>query len=858
MGLAEDIWEWAISRPWWQQQALRRLAAGEVLGPTEYQTVAEELLADPPKPPRDGWLGTAPGSSPAAGQQVRLLAARKLANVNALAAGQELTFAASGVTVVYGDNGSGKSGYARLIKHLVHARHREEILTNIFADTAGGPTALLSYSTDGHEHEQQWPGHDSGSLGQVSFYDERCGDSYVTADSEVTYRPSALTLLDSLIAVCDGVRQALDVLVKDNAGEAVALPAVPEGTSAATFLQGVTAATTTEELDAASLLPDHAEEELSRLATEEVRLRASDPTKEQTRLRQLATALDATATEVNRVNGLVGTAAEESLRDAKNQSQQLRAAADVASSASFDEEPVHGVGTQTWRGLWEAARRFSETEAYPERDFPVTGSEIHCPLCQQPLGDEASRRLHRFHSFMIDDTQRQALEAELRYRQARETVAAAQATTPAVAVHLENLAADFEGLVQTARSVLAALGERRDALLSWEDDEPRAAADVPDLAVADSAAAQAEGLRQRAAAVDAKQFHEMLQQVVSQRADLEGRRILTSQRPAITREIARLKRRVQLGDARRQTDTAAITRKSTELTRSHVTSLVQDRFVRESDRLGVERVTLQDAGGRKGQLRQRPAFLGAAVKAELPRVLSEGEQTALGLAGFFTEVYFDETRSALVLDDPVTSLDHLRRALVAKRLAEFARDRQVIVFTHDVVLAGDLRKACEEIDVEYAERSVERRRDGTPGICLDRHPWKARDVAGRLGELRTQLARIKKEEASWDQSGYEKETQDWAGGLSETWERIISLEVVNQVVDRGTLEVKVRMVRFLARITEDDDRELQQSYGRCSAWAKRHDKDPSLSYVAPTVQEMEDELALVKSWFDRVKKYKQN
>jgi wobble nucleotide-excising tRNase len=34
------------------------------------------------------------------------------------------------------------------------------------------------------------------------------------------------------------------------------------------------------------------------------------------------------------------------------------------------------------------------------------------------------------------------------------------------------------------------------------------------------------------------------------------------------------------------------------------------------------------------------------------QVLSEGEQTALGLAGYFTEAHFDDSKSALVLDDP--------------------------------------------------------------------------------------------------------------------------------------------------------------------------------------------------------------
>ena len=235
--------------------------------------------------------------------------------------------------------------------------------------------------------------------------------------------------------------------------------------------------------------------------------------------------------------------------------------------------------------------------------------------------------------------------------------------------------------------------------------------------------------------------------------------------------------------------------------------------------------------------------------------MSEGEQTALGLAGFLTEAYFDDTKSAIVLDDPVSSLDHIRRAHVATRLAEFALDRQVIVFSHDVTFVGELRKAAERVQADFTERWVERRADGAVGVCRDQHPWKVKDAGTRLDHLTSELARIKREKEKWDSETYEREVAEWAGKLSETWERIINLDVVYQVVDRGTSEIRPRMFRLLVQITEDDDRELQQSYGRCSQWARRHDKSPDVNYVAPDVSDMEDELEAVRQWHDRVRRY---
>ncbi len=193
--------------------------------------------------------------------------------------------------------------------------------------------------------------------------------------------------------------------------------------------------------------------------------------------------------------------------------------------------------------------------------------------------------------------------------------------------------------------------------------------------------------------------------------------------------------------------------KATELTRTYVTTTVQDRFSRGSDRLGVERVSLADIGGRKGQLMHRPTFLAAAINAKLPRVLSEGEQTALGLAGFFTEAYFDTTASALVLDDPVTSLDHMRRDRVAARLVEFARDRQVIVFTHDIAFVADLRRYADEKAVTFTSGQSNAALSMMRPACVEVHPWNAR---ARLDWLGQDLARLRRDAPGWDRTTYEQ------------------------------------------------------------------------------------------------------
>ena len=91
--------------------------------------------------------------------------------------------------------------------------------------------------------------------------------------------------------------------------------------------------------------------------------------------------------------------------------------------------------------------------------------------------------------------------------------------------------------------------------------------------------------------------------------------------------------------------------------------------------------------------------------------------------------------------------------------------------------------------------------------------------------------------------------------MSETWERLIRSEVIYRVVDRSTTEVRPKLVRILAQITEDDYQTFDASYSVVSTWASRHDKSEEVSYVAPEPEDMECELNRLKNWYTKIKKY---
>lgn len=851
MTIESDIIAWGLKRPGWQQDVLVALANGEQYQDEQIASLCDEILVDPNGMPNQKSASIQVKSSVV--EQVDLTAIADLCGVNALVDGQRLSFATTGITVVYGDNGSGKSGYARLIKAMVNARHRSDILPNVFNETSDEPSGVLHYRVAGENRTHSLPSSPPQELLKMSFYDEHCGDEYLTRESTISYRPSALTLLDGLIQVCDKVRSEITARIKANETKALML-AFPPATTAAAFVTTLTADTTFLQVDSETSLVEGTSERLAEVLQEEARLATTDPQKEKHRLTELAVQVKTLGKELERLLSVLGAEKTTARVELRSAATAARAAASAAAAFSFENEPLPGVGSEAWRRLWNAARTYSTVEAYHAHEFPVTVEGSVCVLCQQSLNEDAKTRLLRFDQYMTDTTERDAGIAEEKFATTVSELQELDFATPAWTATLTELDIYDSKLGAASAALLIKLKDQRDALVRHLTSEEPTPSDLPGSDVPDKLLALAEKFQERAAATDVAQFQATVTALQSEKDELQARVRLSESIDEVKAEVQRLRHLKALRAAYTATDTKSITQKTSALTRQYATDRILDCFDGEAKRLRLQKVTLQDLGGRKGQLNQKPGLLGAVKSVAARNVLSEGEQTALGLAGFFTEAIFDQSKSALIFDDPVTSLDHVRRDKVAERLAQLAQDRQVLVFTHDVAFTGDLVSAAKREGVALTERAVERR-GVEPGICIESFPWKAKDFGSRINFLENELAKLKKDRLELVQGEWEQRVAIWSGYLSETWERTVITEVMHEVFDRGSSQVRMMKFRLLTKITEDDNQDVQEGYGKTSLWGRRHDKAAETNYVAPEPEDLEFELARLTAWQKRVRKY---
>ncbi|MFQ1684717.1 AAA family ATPase [Aeromonas veronii] len=105
------------------------------------------------------------------------------------------------------------------------------------------------------------------------------------------------------------------------------------------------------------------------------------------------------------------------------------------------------------------------------------------------------------------------------------------------------------------------------------------------------------------------------------------------------------------------------------------------------------------------------------IKGKKPSsILSEGEQKVIALADFITEMSLSEINRGIIFDDPVTSLDDRRKLQIAKRLADEADSKQVIIFTHDLIFVSNLISYCQDNGKEHVCHWIEKEAE-YQGMC---------------------------------------------------------------------------------------------------------------------------------------------
>jgi hypothetical protein len=257
----------------------------------------------------------------------------------------------------------------------------------------------------------------------------------------------------------------------------------------------------------------------------------------------------------------------------------------------------------------------------------------------------------------------------------------------------------------------------------------------------------------------------------------------------------------------------------------------------------------------RGEIGKSKVQIGLDVKQKIQRnseILSEGEKRALALAGFLAEAKELGSRHGVIIDDPVSSLDHTRMEAVAERLVKEAKaGRQVIIFTHNLFFHHALKGAAQSQKVKVREEWIAKHGDGRFGVIDDsQRPWASMKVKTRIADI-AGLLQKKKTYSEADETIRPFVTEVYTK-MRETWEQLIEEVLFAGVIGRFRPNVATMRLRS-ARIEQADYEAVYAGMSRCSKFSG-HDQSAGVPPDLPLFAAVEEDLNKLRAFFNAADK----
>jgi len=858
MGKLQD---WVAGQESWIVDALHRAAIAGVATAEDADAVATRVqaangIASAGKPECMAFEEGCFAAVEDATETTLLCSIGPLKHVDRLASGQELKFALDGLTIVYGENGSGKSGYARAARRLCTSRVPITLQGNVFAATTDGPSEV-TFSTKTGKAEPVSHNWAEGSVlpdacVQMTFLDTANARLYVEDKAEILFLPPevrCLTVMGQLYGLAaERCQTAADRLTAAHGG-AIAVQLAPS-TVAGTLVGLLTTSTTLAKLPTADQLRALASwDDIAAAQLSEVRRQiASSPAAQARTLRRLGNAVKAVTDRLVATIVPLGRPKFEQDASLLQSLGQARIAADAFAAEQAGRFPIAATGSETWRALFRFARQFAaEADIVPDDGAFAVGDP--CMLCQRPLDEAASDRMNAFDAFIAGeaaaavDVAKQAVDdrvTELRRLQVD--------TDDQVRLALAEFR-DHDDASRTMADAAAAasqtLLQHRNSLLAYLEGGAAVEA-LPMIAPIFALQKAGENMIERADVLE--KGGGVDRAAVALELELRDRETLAG---CVDHLIAR---RDGLADRQRYLscvsalNTRPISKLASSLRGELITPELSARIQREIASLGIEHVPLrfteQSASGKSFF----EMALDSSGRAKKSNVLSEGEQRALAIACFLADAHVNESKGAIIVDDPVTSLDHQRMRRVANRfVAEAARGRQVIIFTHNLLFYQEVLRACADRSPQVPALPclIQQSEGGFGLVSIDDQPWIAKKVKERERVLETQL-KVIPDGLAPDSDELRKLAKQFYTDLRETWERGVEEVVLGGVVERFGTDVKTQSLKMVD-IDDEDYRLIYFAMKRASE-RSGHDQAAAKQIDAPDKAQMASDLIELRSF----------
>ncbi len=786
-------------------------------------------------------------------------------NINALSKTSELEFASNGLTLVYGDNGSGKSSYVSILKHACNTRgHKPKINDNLYDSTCFGNDrkADIEYTVDGTNFNTvnliNEVVNDS-VLKSIDVFDTFSANHYIEGEDEIAFIPRGLSIVEKLAIGIKKVENELHVEFSDPALEKFdhTILEVSDCATAKTFLDNLSSETSLNELRVEAIWNETKNSRIGELTKQIDKLKATDPKKilkeNNDKIKRFEVLQSKFQTLENNLTGEKIEDIQQILNNFSTTSEALK----ESSEKAFSELPIEGVGNSSWKLLWESARKFYNENTEKE-DFPKVNGESNCPLCFQDLGEDAKSRFTAFESFVKNDIQKTFDEAsdkfDLEFENLNNLDFSFEEQNPTT-IELDELIDEYS---QDQSQYLESLSKQKDYLVRLFNSKKPVEA-INSIEIENTPKTQIQNLIKDLKEANEKlaiqSIEEDLKPLNKELNQLKGEKKIFDYKPKLGREIYRQKKIKLLNRCISKCNTRTITSLSNDLATNYISQHLKENFKAELTKLGFKNINIETET--KGQRGKQYHYLRLdeqnANGIALKDVLSEGEHRCISLATFLSELSISEHKSAIIFDDPVSSLDHKWRNKISKRIAEEALVRQVIVFTHDITFLLMIQEHSKSLNCDLDIKSLTRKRKET-GLIASNPPWDALPVGKRIGLLKDAYQKLEKIERTETEEVYKERAKLLYGKLRETWERFIEEVFLNGAIQRFGRAIQTQRLSKVVDLTDDDYNIVDANMSKCSTYFTGHDTAGTLIEEMPDSAEFLADLKTLEEYIKDIRR----
>ncbi|TGM33908.1 AAA family ATPase [Leptospira levettii] len=601
--------------------------------------------------------------------------------VNALKNDQTILFS-SDCTLLYGLNGSGKSGYFRILNEIVGGNQEKKILPNIFLSATDPINVLLRYKVNGKDFPEAWDNtrRAISPLEKIRVFDSSYLSSYLKKRSsdEAIVSPLGLNLFLLIIEGIDNLKNMLSSAFREVESKK---PLIDTSFLSEELSNLFTSNEFSKEkkikIESLYLFSEE-NKELLELLKQEVDTLKQNNIEDKIKLENIKK--DKIENILNKLKDLkvsfdlLQHQIEASLTDYSKSKSANQIFKDSISALNS----LPSTDTEQWKKFITAGQSYKEL---------LEGDDNNCIYCRQPLAEEALAIVHSYGVYLSNDSETilrkiesEITELSLKVSEINSIFDIDQETRDLFESQKEentNLLILFTSLIESITN------EKKLMLQTLEaKDTDTTFKQIAYDKVINRLQALVNGYQKEIDKFngDNSTKQARMLELADKINPLKENQSISQQCEQIKNWFLLNEQAVKLDDLNRKINTKQISNLSKTAHNELLSENLKTLFQEELEFLGLSKIAvkLKDAGITKGVASTE---LEISDRNDISLILSEGEQKAVALALFLSEIRIQNSNFPVIFDDPVNSLDHRIANSFAQRLLSL--NNQTVVFTHN-------------------------------------------------------------------------------------------------------------------------------------------------------------------------------